>query len=150
MVIITAKKGDKLALIEYFKHYSNDNFIKKRVECYLEHNSTIIAKENNKIIGMLQWYVKENPNSGVAEFEEVFVNKEERGKGIATKLVQKAIKEVNLFFKKNNIKPRKIFLFVSKNNKSARRLYESNGFKFIAELNNLFSEDNELFYCLNL
>jgi len=49
------------------------------------------------------------------------------------------------------IKPRKIFLFVGKNNKIARALYEKHGFKLVCEVGNLFSDKEiEGFYSLCL
>ena len=150
MIIKYADNKEKEGLIDYFKHYNNPGIIKNRIECYIKHNKTLLAKENNKIIGVLQWHVKENPNAGVAEFEEIFVSKEHRGKGIGSQLVDYAIRDIKKHFISINIKPRKIFLFVSKDNNNARKLYEKHGFKFIAELNDLFSENKELFYCLDL
>lgn len=151
MIIQVADNNDKEELINYFNHYKNEKIIKNRVESYLKYNKMIIAKENNKIVGVLQWHIKENPQSGVVEFEEIFVNKELRGKGIGSKLVDFAIKDVKEYFISNNLKLRKIFLFTNKNNIPARKLYEKYGFKFIAELNELFSDnEKEAFYCLSL
>ncbi len=151
MIIQVADNNDKEELINYFNHYKNEKIIKNRVESYLKYNKMIIAKENNKIVGVLQWHIKENPQSGVVEFEEIFVNKELRGKGIGSKLVDFAIKDVKEYFISNNLKSRKIFLFTNKNNIPARKLYEKYGFKFIAELNELFSDnEKEVFYCLSL
>ncbi len=151
MIIQVADNNDKEELINYFNHYKNEKIIKNRVESYLKYNKMIIAKENNKIVGVLQWHIKENPQSGVVEFEEIFVNKELRGKGIGSKLVDFAIKDVKEYFISNNLKSRKIFLFTNKNNIPARKLYEKYGFKFIAELNELFSDnEKEAFYCLSL
>jgi len=151
MIIKSADNKDKKELLSYFRHYKNADMIKKRVECYMKHNFTILAKEDSQIVGMLQWYVKEDPNAGVAEFEEIFVNEKFRGRRVGSKLVEFAIKNVVEFFKSINIRSRKIFLFVSKDNIPAKRLYEKYGFKFIAELNDLFSDNKkEVFYSLDL
>ena len=150
MIIRIADKNDQKELIEYLKHYNKPDIINNRVKCYTTYNKTIIAVEDNNIIGMLQWYIKENPNAGVAEFEEIFVNPNARGKGIASELVSFAIKDIKQSFKSLNIKPRKIFLFTGKYNIAARKLYEKFSFKFIAELNDLFLDNEiETFYCLS-
>ncbi|MCX6749021.1 MAG: GNAT family N-acetyltransferase [Candidatus Pacearchaeota archaeon] len=149
--ISLASKEDRASLRKFFKHYHINPIIKNRVDCYTSHNFTVVAKENGSIIGTVQWYVKEDPKAGVAEFEEVFISEECRGKGVGSELIKFAINEVIKFFKTNNLKPRKIFVFVGKRNLIARNLYEKFGFKPIAELNELFSdEEKEIFYCLNL
>ena len=149
--IIPATKNDKLQLITYLKHYKNKEFTQKRVECYLTHNFTIVAKDKNRIVGMLQWHVKEDPDDGLAEFEEVHVMENYRRQGIASKMIQLAIKQVKQYFKKMGFKPRKIFLFVGKENKPGRALYQKNGFKYTANAGNLFHDNEiELFYTLKL
>lgn len=142
-----ASEKDRSQLLECFKHYKDKRSIEKRVDCYLSHNFTIVAKEKRKIAGILQWYVKEDPKTGVAEFEEVFVSEAYRRRGIGSSLVDFAIKSVRDHFGSMSIKPRKIFLFVGKDNTSARRLYEKHGFKLVSEVGNLFSDNEaELFY----
>jgi len=149
--ITLATEKDKKQLLEYFKHYKVEEIIKKRIDSYLSHNFTVIAKDQDKIVGILQWYIKENPQAGVVEFEEVHVLDNYRGRGIGSSIVKFAIQSVRDYFKKIDINPRKIFLFVSKDHKAARALYEKYGFKFISDVDNLFS-DNEIesFYSLNL
>ncbi len=149
--IVLATKKDTRQLLEFLKHYKAKDVIKKRVNCYLSHNFTIVAKDKNKIVGILQWHVKENPMAGVVEFEEVHVLESYRGKGIGSLLIKYAVQSVKNYFTKVRIKPRKIFLLVSGENKVARALYEKNAFKFISEVGNLFSDTKiELFYCLDL
>lgn len=149
--IALAIKKDKPQLIEYFKHYKNKEIIDQRVSCYLCHNFTIVAKDNSRLVGILQWSIKEDPKAGVVEFEEVHILENYRKKGISSLMVKFAIQAVRDYFKKLNLKPRKIYLFVSKENKIARALYEKFGFKPVAQAGNLFSDHEiELFYCLNM
>jgi len=149
--IVLASRSDEKQLLEFFKHYKIKSITKNRVNCYLSHNFTVVAKDEDKIVGILQWYVKENPQAGVIEFEEVYVLDNYRGKGIGSSIIKFAIQSVRDYFKNININPRKIFLFVSKNNKIARALDEKHGFKLISEVDNLFSNDEiELFYSLDL
>jgi len=145
----TLKDAEKLR--EFFRHYKSEELIKNRVECYIKHNSTLIAVDNENIAGAVQWQVKENPNAGVAELEEMFVTENYRKQGIGSELLKYLIEDVKQFFSSKGIKPRKIYLFVSKNNPAARKLYEKHGFKPIAEVNDLFTDNrNEVFYCLAL
>jgi len=149
--ISTATIKDKLQLMNYLKHYKDKEFTQKRVECYLTHNFTIVAKDDDKIVGMLQWHVKEDPDDGLAELEEVHVMEEYRQKGIGSELVKFAVQSAKEYFKKMGFKPRKIFLFVGKQNKAGRALYEKYGFKYVAEVGNLFHDNEiELFYALEL
>ena len=149
--IISATTNDQQQLINYLKHYKNKEFTRKRIECYLTHNFTIVAKDDEKIIGMLQWHVKEDPDDGLAEFEEVHVMEAYRRQGIASKMIKLAIQSVKKYFKKMNFKPRKIFLFVGKENTAGRALYEKHGFKQVANVGNLFHDKEiELFYALKI
>ena len=149
--ITLATEKDKEQLLEYFKHYKVEEIIKKRVNSYIYYNFTVIAKDEDKIVGILQWCIKENPQAGVVEFEEIHVLDNYRERGIGSSILKFAIQSVRDYFKKIDINPRKIFLFVSKDNKIARTLYKKQGFKFISEIDDLFS-DNEIesFYSLNL
>lgn len=147
ITISAATIKDKPQLINYLKHYKDKEFTEKRVDCFLTHNFTIVAKEKDTIVGMLQWHVKEDPDDGLAEFEEVHVMDEYRRQGIASKMILLGIKQVKEYFKKMGFKPRKIFLFVGDENNAARALYEKHGFKYIADVGNLFhDEEIELFY----
>lgn len=146
-----ASKKDGEQLLGFFRHYNNRVISQNRIDCYLSYNFTIIAKDKDKIVGILQWYIKEDPRAGVAEFEELFVLEEYRGKGIGSALIEHAIQSVKDCFTNLKIKPRKIFLFVAKKNGSARKLYLKHGFELLADVGGLFSDvEIELFYCLNL
>ena len=149
--ICMATGKDREQLMEYFSHYNSNEIIKNRIDCYTSHNCTIIAKHKNKIVGTLQWYLKESPKLGVVEFEEMHVLEDYRGKGIASSMIIFAINSVKDFFKKIHVKPRRIFLFVSEKNKIARRLYEKHGFQKSSDVGNLMSDnENELIYSLKL
>jgi len=149
--VALATKKDKDGLISYFKHYGIKEIIRNRVDCYTSHNFTVVAKDGADIIGVLQWHVKEDPRMGVVEFEEVHIKEGYRGRGICSELIKCSIWFVNVFFKKIKVKPRKIFLFVSKQNKIARKLYEKHGFKLVSDVGDLFSDNKtELFYILDL
>lgn len=68
-----ATEEDRQQLLEHFKHYLNQEIIEKRVDCYLYHNFTVVAKDKDRVVGVVQWYVKENPRDGIVEFEEVHI-----------------------------------------------------------------------------
>jgi len=135
----------------FFKHYKARDIIKKRVDCYLSHNFTVIAKDRKKIVGILQWYVKEDPKMGVVEFEEFYVLDNYRGRGVGSSLISSAIQSVKKYFTRNKVKPRKIFIFTNEENKVVRAILEKYGFKVVSTVGNLFFDNKtEVFYCLNL
>jgi len=149
--ISSATVRDRQQLIKYFNHYNIKSLIEKRVDCYIHYNHTIVAKNEGKIIGVLQWYVKENPQAGVVEFEEIYIKEEFRNKGIGIRLLRYAIQDVKNYFNELKIKPRKIFLFVNKKNKNALALYTKNGFQLAGKTSNLFTDnETELIYILDL
>jgi ribosomal protein S18 acetylase RimI-like enzyme len=149
--ISKATNKDKKQLLSWFHFYGNGKLIVNRVECYMHHHSTVAAKDNNQIVGVLQWHVKENPANGLAEIEEVFISEQYRGQGIGSLLVLFAISEIRAYFLELNIRPRKVFLFVGKENIPARKLYEKHGFLFINSIGYLFHDKKEeLFYSLSL
>lgn len=128
--IALATEKDKKQLLVFFKPYKVEKILNNRVDCYLSHNFTIVAKDKNKIVGVLQWYIKENPQNGLVEF---------------------AIQSIKNFFKKIKINPRRIYLFVSENNKVARALYEKYNFKYVSNVGYLFSDkEKDLIYILKL
>ncbi len=149
--ISDATNNDRKQLMNWFNFYHNQELAENRVGCYLTHNSTVVAKDNNKIIGVLQWHVKENAAHGLAEIEEVLITEEYRGKGLGSLLVLFAIDAIRTYFIELKIRPRKIFLFVARENTAARKLYEKHGFRLINSIGYLFFDDaEELFYLLDL
>lgn len=143
--ISTAKPKDKIQLLKIFSDYGA--LSEQRVECYLKHNSTVVAKDKDKVIGITQWHVKENPCDGLAEVEEVYVANGYRNKGIGKKLVLFALKNATNYFKKNKFKLRRVFVFTSSTNIPARKLYESCGFRFRAAVGDIFKDGaNEVVY----
>lgn len=149
--ISLAVKKDRSQLLGFFKHYKARDIIKKRVDCYLSHNFTVIAKDRKKIVGILQWYVKEDPKMGVVEFEEFYVLDNYRGRGVGSSLISSAIQSVKKYFTRNKVKPRKIFIFTNEENKVVRAILEKYGFKVVSTVGNLFFDNKtEVFYCLNL
>ena len=149
--ITKAKITDKDQLALTFQHFKDKNTMKNRAECYLSHNNAFIAKHGDQIIGKMLWHVKEDPNYGVAEFEELYVFEEYRRIGIGSKLMKISIQAVRNHFKKRDFTPRRIFLFVDEKNKDARKLYEKFGFQCVATLGSIFTEnEKDLFYILDL
>ena len=151
IIITKATYADKEKLAETWQHFNNEKAMQSRAECYITHNNTILAKKGDEIKGKILWHVKDNPNEGVVEFEELYVFEEYRMKGIGSELIKYSINEVQKYFENLGIKPRRIFLYTGEDNLNARKLYEKFGFEKIANLGHLFTDnDKELFYVLDL
>ncbi|MHA1987889.1 MAG: GNAT family N-acetyltransferase [Promethearchaeota archaeon] len=149
--IENATPDDQNQLEKTFQHFKDKTAMRKRAECYLFHNNTILAKDGKLIVGKVLWYVKENPNDGLVELEELFILEDYRRKGVGSELIKFCINAVQNHFKNLGIKPRRIYLFTNENNEGARKLYENFGFEPIANLGHLYSDDeNDLFYVLDL
>ena len=143
-----ASPADRDKLSIFFEHYQNSELKINRVDCFTTQNFTIVAKQNENIVGICQWRVKENPKAGVAELEELFVKEEYRGQGVGKNILKFTIITIHDYFGKIGIIPRKIYLLVSENNLSARKLYEKLGFSNMAAIGTLFDDSQpELFYC---
>ncbi len=149
--IENATPDDQKQLEETFQHFKDKSAMRKRAECYLFHNNTVLAKDGNCMIGKVLWYVKGNPNDGLVELEELYVLEEYRRKGVGSELIKFSINSVQKHFKSIGIEPRRIYLFTNEDNQSARKLYENFGFKYIANLGHLHADDeSDLFYILDL
>ena len=151
IIISNATLSDKEKLAETFQDFKDKEAMQNRAECYLTHNNTILAKKGNDIIGKMLWHVKNNPNEGVAEFEELYVFEEFRRKGIGSELIEIAINSVRKYFESIGIESRRIYLFTGEDNLHARKLYKKFGFEKVTDVGQLFSDiDNEVFYVLDL
>ncbi|MBU3918342.1 GNAT family N-acetyltransferase [Patescibacteria group bacterium] len=146
LLIKSASKKDYIEIESFFQHYKINELIKNRLNF-----NTIIAQEDNKIVGLIQWIVKEDPNQGVVELEELFVNPDFRSQGIGKKLVEKVLEIIKTFYIDNNLTLRKVILYVKEDNKQARAIYEKFGFKENSNIGYLFSNDSkDLLYVLNI
>jgi len=149
--ISEANQKDIEQLKSFFQHYKIENLIINRTENYVKYNHTVVAKDGPKIIGTIQWIIKEDPSQGVVEIEEVNVIMSYQKQGIGSKMMEFCLVSIKKYFQENNLKLRKIYLFVSESNLAAQKFYEKFSFKKAAKINNLFSDyGNELFYVLDL
>ena len=149
--ISQATLEDRPQLVKFFKHYQDQELIENRLNFHAANKSTIIAKDQDKLVGIIQWLVKEDPRAGVAELEELFVLEEYRGIGVGAELIKHVLRIIKDYFEERNIKSRKVYLFVAKENVATQKLYEKFGFKYLAMMPNIFSDDRmEFVYCLDL
>lgn len=141
IVIRKALFKDKEKLKNLFTHYGNKELVNNRVVCYLTHNHTIIVEKDKEIVGKSQWYLKEDPNSGVVEIEEVYVFEKFRNKGIGTNLMKFTLEDINIYCQKYDIQLKRIYLFVDESNSSAIKLYKKFGFEEKSVISDFFTEN---------
>ena len=87
--------------------------------------------DGDKVLGYLEIRLVD----GVLDIMNLFVNEEDRRKGIATELMNKMIQEENYS---------RIMLEVNENNDSAIRLYNKLGFKEISLRDRYYGEDTAI------
>lgn len=87
--------------------------------------------DGDKVLGYLEIRLVD----GVLDIMNLFVNEENRRKGIATELMNKMIQEENYS---------RIMLEVNENNDSAIRLYNKLGFKEISLRDRYYGEDTAI------
>jgi ribosomal protein S18 acetylase RimI-like enzyme len=115
------EKLDKESISEYFGRYINSN-----------ERFGYIASINGSIIGYITFYIKEQPSfykiKMIGDISGLMVSEKYRRKGIAKKLMDKAIE----CFRENHIEY--FTLFTSEENKSALGFYSSMGMKTLQKI----------------
>lgn len=142
-----AKRKDirLLAELMHEEHEDPIDFVKSRATFYIGAGGFILLaldKKNNAIAGRIFFRAIENPKLGVGEIEGVEVSRAYRGRGIGNLLLERTIIEARNYFKGYGIKIRWLELKTRSNNKAAIALYKKHGFKDVALLGKVFT-DNE-------
>jgi ribosomal protein S18 acetylase RimI-like enzyme len=151
---VTRKQQDA-----FFKAYEGIYSSKEEAEAFyrrfLENGWISSAWKNGKLIGVLAWMPRETVKNGLAEILEIWVTSEERGKGIGSKLIDHALKQMKRYYQRFGFKLRRIMLFTGATAEfsAARTLYEKKGFRIVATiprnvLDNPYGED--LLYVLKI
>jgi len=91
-------------------------------------SNNFMALENGIPLGTMGAYISDESGNKVANIVGVFVSKEERGKGIGSKLLDAVLDKI-----KQNQSIKKIKLSVNKDQTLAVKLYEKFGFKITGE-----------------
>lgn len=96
----------------------------------------VFAKLNKKIVGMIAAHLEKESNT--AHIISMYVSPEERGKGIAKKLMNNLLKKL-----KENIQIKKIIIDVNPMQSAAFNLYKKSGFKITKKYKYLMGDGNE-------
>jgi len=89
----------------------------------------IVAEDNDRVVGIVTWVVHGLPKHQLCELDRIAVIPQYRGTGVAKKLFDALVKDAESYYKKYNLKLRKLYLLTHADNIRAHTFYEKLGFK---------------------
>ncbi len=114
-----------------------------------ERYSYMVALDGKKVIGVGCWRMHGLPKHMLAESSRIAVLPEYRGKGVATELFGKVVRDADRFYKAHGSKLRKLYVYVHSSNKKAQEFYEKLGLVKEAELkDHYYKGEDEFIYSL--
>lgn len=105
----------------------------------------IVAEDNGKIAGIVTWAAHGLPKHQLCELDRIAVLPEYRGKGIAKELFNCLVKDAKGFYKKHNLKLRKLYLLTHNDNQRAHKFYEKLGLKHETTLKEHYYKNRDEF-----
>ncbi|TFG27011.1 GNAT family N-acetyltransferase [Candidatus Thorarchaeota archaeon] len=111
---------------------------------------TLLALQNNELVGLLSWDTRGGYEDGVIELVTIGVNESSKRQGIATKLVESLIDNASEFYTNKGHKLRVIILFMERQNDVAREFYTKLGFSEEAVLRQLYPHDDGVVWTRHL
>jgi ribosomal protein S18 acetylase RimI-like enzyme len=137
---LRALHDDPQAFSEPFEKavaYPDERWQQRAAEAYEGKESLIVfARAAEQLVGMMGAFFSPN-ETGVAYIFGVYVVPEARGKGVAKKLMDSLLHELQ-----RNPNIAKVKLSVNKGQLAAVKLYESSGFKLVGEENIQLGDGN--------
>jgi len=124
ILIKQIKKGDKKA--ELFRRKEWEKFNKENKYIWREKTYIFIAIDGKRIIGYIRFII----NGSASYLDQLIVKKEDRGKGIGDKLINK-FENISKKYKCHVM-----YIKTSNIHKEAIELYKKNNYKISARLNN--------------
>lgn len=145
-----ASLEDADGIAEILLESYNMNTIKEAKDAFLNESKMfnfIVAEKGENIIGIASWLMHGLPKHGLCEINRIAVLSNIRGRGIGKLLFSGAVKDSEQFYKENNSRLRKIFLFTHETNKKAQKFYASIGLEQEARLKDHYYDNvNELVF----
>jgi putative acetyltransferase len=89
----------------------------------------IVCEQEKKIVGFVTWREYDRPYHELAELQAIAIDDSLKGKGLAKKIFNELVKEINAFYAKYGFSLRKLYLMTHATNARAIRFYEKMGFK---------------------
>lgn len=142
MNIVKAKLSDKKQIGEVLLELLNIKNAREGEKVFLNEikkgHTYLVAKERDKIIGLVTYLVHGRAKHGLAELYHIVVLPEHRGSGAAKRLYAALEKELKQEYKRMGGKLRKLFLTTRFSNARAQKFYKKMGLKFETKLKSHF------------
>ena len=116
----------------------------------IHHFKTILALQDNRLVGSLSWDTRGGLDDGVVELISIGVNEAVKRQGIATELVKSFIDTSLEFYSAHGYQLRVILLFMEKQNEVARKFYHHLGFSEVSVISNLYPHDDGVIWVRHL
>jgi ribosomal protein S18 acetylase RimI-like enzyme len=142
IVVRLAEEQDRQLLIrEYLQHLSPDLEEATRFALrQLQVERTLLADEEGLVVGSLHWGVREGVRQGVAQITGIRVVPSRRRQGVGRMLAERALAEMQEYFRERGSELRRVFCFVQEENEAASGLLAGLGFAAAARVPELFEE----------
>ncbi len=100
----------------------------------IEEMITLLCFENEQLCGTVSWEIRGGIDDGVVEIIGLGVREPYKRRGVATRLVESAVKDASEAFMERGYELRRAFLFMESNNEIARKFYTKIGFEEVASI----------------
>jgi ribosomal protein S18 acetylase RimI-like enzyme len=153
MKIRKATTQDKEGIANVLKQSYNIKTIEEGINVFEEElkkgHNYIIAKDEEKIVGIVTWTIHDIPKHELAELNRIAVLPEMKGKGAAQQLFDKLVEDAKKFYQSKGHKLRKLYLLTHASNKRAQTFYEKLGFKYETTLKeHYYKGEDEFVYSM--
>lgn len=103
----------------------------------------IVSKSETKVIGIISWLTHGLPKHGLAELDRIAVLPDFKGQGIAKKMFEFMINDINRYYERYDHKLRKFYVLTHEDNIRAQRFYEKMGFEKEVTLKEHYYNDKD-------
>ena len=147
IVLKEANHDDKNQIAEVLLGFYNMNDLDEAINAFLSELDKdfhyIVATENDKIIGLVTWFMHGLPKHGLFELDRICILSSSRGKGVGAKLVNRLVDDARKWYKKMGEDIRKLYILTHEDNINAHAFYEKIGFKHETTLKNHYYDNKD-------
>ena len=115
-------------------------FLKER-----KRDTFIIAEENGQLHGLISWGIRGVPKHQLVRIARICIVNSKKKNEVAIELLREATQEADKFFKKKNLKLRKMYAMVRSTNKKLKDFYKKMGFVEEAKLKDHYYKGKDEF-----